>query len=175
MRVLLQRVLGAQVEVNSKVTGRIEKGLLLYVGIGPGDGAAQADWLAAKVSTLRVFEDEDGKLNKSAAEVGGAILAVPNFTLMGDARKGRRPSFTDAAGPDHAQPLFERFVERLRQANLRVETGQFGKHMHILAVADGPVNVVIDNLPAPAQPPDGPSGQACPSEVSLGSGGDLTS
>ena len=162
-------------EVKANVTGRIDKGLLLYVGIGPADAAAQADWLAGKVATLRVFKDEEGKLNKCAAEVGGAILAVPNFTLMGDARKGRRPSFTAAAGPDHARPLFERFVERLRQADLRVESGPFGAHMHILAVADGPVNMVIDSLGSNHAETDTPAQeQADAGSGPSGPGGDST-
>lgn len=148
MKVLLQRVKGAQVEVNSHITGRIEKGLLLYVGIGSTDQSADADWLASKVATLRVFEDDQDKLNLSAAEVAGAILAVPNFTLMGDARKGRRPSFSDAAPAPQAKPLFERFIHRLRESGLRVETGEFGAHMHILGVADGPVNIVLDSASA---------------------------
>jgi D-tyrosyl-tRNA(Tyr) deacylase len=153
MKVLLQRVKGAQVEVESKILGRIQKGLLLYVGIAPGDTPAQADWLAAKVATLRVFQDPKGKLNLDAAQVDGAVLAVPNFTVMGDARRGRRPSFTGAASPGQARGVFDYFVNRLAQSGLRVQTGCFGAHMHILSVADGPVNVIIDSPPPPGEAP----------------------
>lgn len=148
MILLLQRVRGAQVEVDSKVVGRIERGLLLYLGIGTADTAIDADYLAGKVATLRVFEDEQGKLNLDCSQVNGSVLAVPNFTLMGDARKGRRPSFTAAASPEHAKPLFGHFVNQLREAGVRVETGEFGAHMHILGIADGPVNMVLDSLTA---------------------------
>lgn len=148
MILLVQRVRGAQVEVDSKVVGRIERGLLLYLGIGTADTAIDADYLSGKVATLRVFEDEQGKLNLDCSQANGSVLAVPNFTLMGDARKGRRPSFTAAASPDHAKPLFGHFVNRLREAGVRVETGEFGAHMHILGIADGPVNMVLDSLTA---------------------------
>lgn len=144
MRVLLQRVARASVSVDEKVVGRINRGFCLLVGITHDDTQDEAQWLANKICGLRLFEDQDGKLNRSLAEVGGAILAVSQFTLYGDTRKGRRPSFTDAARPEHAEPLFDYFVDQLRERNFHVETGVFGAAMQVTIVNDGPVTLMIE-------------------------------
>ena len=144
MRGLIQRVAWAEVEVAQRVVGRIERGLLVYLGVALDDTAAQARWLAGKISELRIFEDGGGKMNLSAGGVGGGILAVPNFTLLGDARKGRRPAFTAAAVPVIAKKLFEEFVSALCQGGCPVASGVFGEHMTVRAAADGPVNIIID-------------------------------
>lgn len=145
MRVVLQRVSRARVRVGERTTGEIGRGLLLLVGFTAADGEAANAWMAEKVLGLRVFPDEEGKMNRSVQEVGGALLVVSQFTLYGDARKGRRPSFVDAAPPAVAIPLYERFVERLRaEAPGRVETGEFGATMDVELVNDGPVTLVLE-------------------------------
>ena len=144
MRVILQRVSRAEVRVDGRVIGRIGRGFLLLVGFTHGDGDDQIAWMAEKVEGLRLFGDEEGKMNRSLAEVGGALLVVSQFTLYGDARKGRRPSFLDAARPEQAVPLYERFLALLRAAALTVETGEFGAMMDVELVNDGPVTLLLE-------------------------------
>ena len=144
MRALIQRVSHASVTVDGRVTGRIGRGFVVLLGITHGDGRAEADWLAGKIVGLRVFDDEAGKMNLSLADVGGALLVVSQFTLYGDARKGRRPSFTDAAVPDVAEPLVDYFVETLRDAGFTVATGVFGAHMDVEIHNNGPVTMMIE-------------------------------
>lgn len=148
MRALLQRVKWAKVEVAGKVTGQISQGLLVYLGVAGSDTPAVAVKLASKVANLRIFNDTDGKLNLSAQDVRGGVLVVSNFTLLGDARRGRRPEFTAAAGPELAERLYEIFVDELRRAPLNVQCGVFRADMSIDSAADGPVNVIVDMSPA---------------------------
>lgn len=122
-------------------------GLLLLVGVAHGDGEAEADWLANKVAGLRVMADEGGKMNRSVLEAGGEVLAVSQFTLLGDARKGRRPSFVEVAPPEVAQPLFDHFCEELRGAGVRVQQGRFGAMMDVDLVNDGPVTILLERRP----------------------------
>ncbi len=149
MRAVIQRVARAEVLVvdeggSERSVGRIGRGLLVYVGVGETDTPAVAAKLAGKVARMRIFPDEDGRMNRAAGDVRGGILAVPNFTLQADARKGRRPSFVGAADPDRAKPLHEAFVAELRKLHEPVAAGEFGAHMHVESVADGPVNIVLD-------------------------------
>ncbi len=144
MRAVVQRVSEASVTVDGRVVGAIGRGFLVLLGVTHGDGEAEALWLARKIAGLRIFEDEAGKFNRSLADVGGAMLVVSQFTLYGDARKGRRPSFTDAARPEHAEPLCDRFVELLRAEGVPVETGVFGAMMAVQLVNDGPVTLWLD-------------------------------
>jgi D-aminoacyl-tRNA deacylase len=144
MRIVLQRVSRASVTVAGRVTGRIEGGLLLLAGFTEGDGEEQLAWMAEKVCGLRVFSDDEGKMNRSVEEAGGGLLVVSQFTLYGDARKGRRPSFIDAARPETAIPLYERFVALLRARGLPVETGEFGAMMDVELVNDGPVTLILE-------------------------------
>lgn len=146
MRVLLQRVSSASVTVDGVVTGAIERGLLLLVGVGQGDGAAEARRMAEKTASLRIFNDDAGKFNRSLLDVGGAALVVSQFTLYADARKGRRPSFVDAALPELASPLVDAFAEALRGLGVRVERGVFGAHMDVALVNDGPVTIMLDSV-----------------------------
>lgn len=145
MRALVQRVAWAEVAVEGRVVGRIESGLLVYVGVGAGDRPEDAAWLAGKVAGLRIFRDEAGKLNRSVREVGGAVLAISNFTLLGDARKGRRPAFVAAAPAEAARPLHEAFLAALRAEGVPVATGVFQAEMAVRSEAAGPVNIVIDS------------------------------
>ncbi len=145
MRVLLQRVSRAEVRVHDRVTGRIARGYLLLVGITHDDTEGRAVKLAEKVAGLRLFPDADGKMNLALADVGGAVLVVSQFTLYGDARKGRRPSFTDAARPEVAVPLYERFITLLRGHGIPVETGEFGADMQVDLLNDGPVTLMLDS------------------------------
>lgn len=144
MRALLQRVSRASVIVDGRITGRIGPGFVVLLGVTHADSRAEADWVAGKISGLRVFDDEAGKMNRSLADVGGELLVVSQFTLYGDARKGRRPSFTDAAAPEQAEPLVDYFVEILRAAGFTVATGVFGAHMEVEIHNDGPVTMLID-------------------------------
>jgi len=141
---LIQRVSEARVEVDGRVVGRIGRGLLVYVGVAATDTLAEAKWLAGKVANLRIFRDDEGRLNLSVQDVRGDVLAVSNFTLLADARKGRRPAFVAAAGADDARPLDDAFAEALAAAGLKVERGQFQAMMAVHSIADGPVNVIID-------------------------------
>jgi D-tyrosyl-tRNA(Tyr) deacylase len=134
----------ARVTVDGQVTGQIGRGLAVLLGVGATDSEAEVNWLADKLVGLRIFEDDAGKMNRSLAEVGGAMLVVSQFTLYGDCRKGRRPSFTGAAGPELAEQLYCEFVARIRAAGLQVATGRFREHMHVSLVNDGPVTLWID-------------------------------
>ncbi|MHC4937201.1 MAG: D-aminoacyl-tRNA deacylase [Planctomycetota bacterium] len=145
MRVLLQRVSHASVRVDGRIVGGTHAGLLLLVGIGRGDGEAEVQWMAGKIASLRVFPDAAGRMNLSILEAGGGVLAVSQFTLYGDARKGRRPSFVDAEAPERAEPLFQRFVARLRSEGIaRVETGVFGADMQVELENAGPVSIWLE-------------------------------
>ena len=144
MRAVVQRVSRAAVSVDGEVTGTVERGLLVLLGVSAGDTAAEARWLADKVVGLRIFNDADGKMNRSVAEIGGAVLVVSQFTLYGDCRKGRRPSFVGAAGPEVAVPLYEAFVDAVKALGVPVATGRFGAMMQVELVNDGPVTLILD-------------------------------
>lgn len=150
MRALVQRVSRASVTVAGSVSGRIDRGLLVLLGATHDDGVAQADWLAAKVAGLRVFADAEGKMNRDVREADGAVLVVPQFTLYGDARRGRRPEFTAAARPEHAEPLVDRFCATLGAEGVRVERGVFRVHMEVELLNDGPVTLMIETPSAAA-------------------------
>jgi D-tyrosyl-tRNA(Tyr) deacylase len=152
MKAVVQRVRWAEVEVEGRVVGRIERGLLVYAGVAVGDTLQEARRLADKVANLRIFEDDAGKLNLSVQDARGGVLAVSNFTLLADARKGRRPAFVGAAGQEAAGPIFDGFVAALRAAGLNVGQGVFGATMHIRSEADGPVNILLDMVAGEAAP-----------------------
>ena len=145
MRALLQRVSRASVSVDGNVISGIGKGLLILLGIGHRDGEDQARFLAEKIANLRVFQDEQGKTNLSVLDIKGEAIVVSQFTLYADSRKGRRPSFTEAAGPEIAAPLVERFVELLRGRGVPTQTGRFGEHMTVEIQNDGPVTIWLEN------------------------------
>jgi D-aminoacyl-tRNA deacylase len=144
VRALVQRVAWARVEVDGEVTGAIEQGLLVYLGAGKGDGETERAYVLQKVLGLRIFEDDAGKMNRSVADVGGALLVVSQFTLYGDVRRGRRPSFDDAMPPEDAEKAYDSFVKEAR-LQLRVETGRFRAHMRVTSLNDGPVTLWIDS------------------------------
>jgi len=144
MRLVLQRVSSASVTVDGRTAGAIECGFLLLVGFTAGDGEAQITWMADKVAGLRVFPDEEGRMNRDLHDTGGSALVVSQFTLYADARKGRRPSFVDAALPEVAEPLYEQFVQALRDRGIPVATGIFGAIMDVALVNDGPVTLVLE-------------------------------
>lgn len=144
MKIVLQRVRQARVSVNSQIIADIGIGLVILVGIGPNDGEDQARFLAEKIANLRIFEDEGGKINRSVLDVGGEAIVVSQFTLYADTRKGRRPSFTDAASPQLAQPLVERFAELLDEQGVSTQTGEFGAHMLVEIANDGPVTILLE-------------------------------
>lgn len=145
MRVVLQRVSEASVEVDDAVVGRIGPGLLALIGVDQADTESDADYIADKIISLRCFMDDASKFNRSVVDIGGAVLAISQFTLHGDCRKGRRPSFTDAARPERAVPLYERVVERIRANGVPCETGSFGAHMRVRLLNDGPVTLLLDS------------------------------
>lgn len=145
MRVLVQRVSRARVESEGRETGRIGAGLALLAGVAKGDGAADADWAARKVLHLRIFDDENGVMNRSALDVGAGLLAVSQFTLCAETAKGNRPSYINAAAPAEAEELFRRFVEKLRESGLQVETGVFRTEMDVELVNHGPVTIWLDS------------------------------
>jgi D-tyrosyl-tRNA(Tyr) deacylase len=147
MKAVVQRVSQARVEIEGAVTGSIAQGLLVLLGVADGDGPGEAEWLAQKIANLRIFEDADGKMNRSVLEVGGAVLLVSQFTLLGDVRRGRRPSFTGAAAPEEADRLYQVTAEALRAQGVPVETGVFQAHMAVHLVNDGPVTLVLDRPP----------------------------
>jgi D-aminoacyl-tRNA deacylase len=147
MRAVIQRVDRASVRVGEEVVGQIGRGLLVLLGVMRSDGGAEADWMADKLSALRIFENDLGKFDRSLAEVDGELLMVSQFTLYGETRKGRRPSFSRAAAPELAQSLYDRVVQRARSAGLRVETGRFGAHMKVELINDGPVTLILDSAP----------------------------
>ena len=144
MRAVVQRVSEASVTVDGEITGAIGMGVVVLLGVTHGDTEAQAEWLARKIAGLRIFEDTGGKLNAGLIDAEGAALVVSQFTLYADARKGRRPSFTNAAPPEVAEPLVEHFVETLRGHGLQVETGVFGAHMLVEIHNDGPVTILLE-------------------------------
>ena len=144
MKAVIQKVSCAEVKVAGQPIGRIGPGLCVFVGIGKDDGQSNVDHFAEKIKNLRIFEDENGKMNRSLEELGKEILVVSQFTLYGDCRKGNRPSFTCAAPPDEAEKLYEYFVQRLRRAGLRVETGQFKARMEVTLTNDGPVTFIVE-------------------------------
>ena len=143
MIVVYQRVSRAEVRVAGEVVGKVGRGAVLLVGISRADNSDSARWMASKVAGLRVHEDPEGKLNLSLLDVGGEVLAVSQFTLMGNCRKGKRPSFVTAAPPEIAEPLFVRFVELLREEGVPVQMGAFGEHMEVEMVNDGPVTLIV--------------------------------
>jgi D-tyrosyl-tRNA(Tyr) deacylase len=145
MKAVIQRVKSARVLVGGKVTGQIDRGLVIFLGVGKGDGSQDADYLASKIAGLRIFSDPAGKFDLSVRDVGGGVLVVSQFTLYGDCRKGRRPSFTDAAPPEVAQELYEYFIERLGQQEVSVETGTFQAIMEVHLTNDGPVTILLDS------------------------------
>jgi D-tyrosyl-tRNA(Tyr) deacylase len=145
MRAVVQRVRRAWVEVDERRVGEIERGLVVFLGVGQGDEERDAQRLAEKIAHLRIFEDEQGRMNESLLQQGGSVLAVSNFTLYGDCRKGRRPNFTQAARPEEAEPLFERFVEGLRSLGVPVATGRFGTRMRVMVENDGPVTLLLSS------------------------------
>lgn len=144
MRALVQRVSYGKVSVNGQTVSEIAGGLVVLLGIGHGDGESQAAWLAEKVANLRIFEDADGKMNLSVRDVGGAALVISQFTLYADSQKGRRPSFVDAALPDVAAPLVEKFAEMIRQQGVPAGVGVFGAHMLVEIHNDGPVTIWLE-------------------------------
>lgn len=144
MRAVVQRVSSAQVRVKGEVVGKTDKGLLILLGVAPTDTDAEADWMAEKCAGLRIFEDDEGKMNRSLEEVGGAALVISQFTLFGDCRKGKRPSFVGAAPPELAQKLYEKFVAALQSRDIRTETGVFAARMDVELTNYGPVTLIID-------------------------------
>ena len=145
MKVVLQRVSSARVRVGDAEVGRIGRGLLVFVGVAKDDVSADVDYLAAKIRDLRIFEDDDGRMNRSVVDAGGELLVVSQFTLYGDCRRGRRPSFDSAAPPDQARELYDELVEQLRASGLKVETGQFQAMMDVELVNDGPVTLIVES------------------------------
>ncbi len=146
MRIVIQRVASAQVEVDGQIVGKIQRGLLVLVGVAHLDSEAESRWLANKTAELRVFEDDQGKMNRSLIDIGGSALVVSQFTLLADCRRGRRPAFTDAAPPTLAEQLYLRFAEFLVERGIEVQTGIFAADMKVSLVNDGPVTIVIDRV-----------------------------
>ena len=145
MRAVIQRVLEASVAIDGDTVGRIGPGLLVLLGVRRGDAESDVGWMAEKVANLRIFEDQAGKMNRSLLEGSGAVLVVSQFTLYGDARKGRRPSFIEASEPVEANRLYGLFCEQLRGLGLEVQTGEFAAHMRVALVNDGPVTLILDS------------------------------
>lgn len=145
MRAVIQRVLNAKVEVDSRIVGQIENGLLVYISIGNGDSDTEAEFMAGKLTQLRIFNDDNGKMNRSLLDIDGEILLISNFTLHGNCRKGRRPSFDAAADPKPAEKLYEKVAELLSQKPIKVKKGIFGAHMHVSSTNDGPVTFLLIN------------------------------
>jgi D-tyrosyl-tRNA(Tyr) deacylase len=145
MRACVQRVSSARVVVDGEVVGQIDRGVVVLLGVADTDGDDDLRWMADKVVGLRIFEDEAGKMNLALADVGGALLAVSQFTLLGDCRKGRRPSFVHAAPPERAERMYEQFVAAVRQRGVTVATGRFRTHMAVELVNDGPVTILLDS------------------------------
>jgi D-tyrosyl-tRNA(Tyr) deacylase len=145
MRAVLQRVTEARVEVAGQIVGEIGAGLLVLLGVARDDSTSDADYLSAKIAHLRIFDDDEGKMNRSVVDTAGAMLVVSQFTLYGDARRGRRPSYSDAAEPEKANQLYEYFVDRVRRLGLKVQTGVFQAMMKVTLTNDGPVTILIDS------------------------------
>ena len=146
MRAVVQRVSRSTVTIGDKVTGEIGQGLLVLLGVGQNDNESDAEYCAEKICGLRIFEDDEGKMNRSLLDDGGSVLAVSQFTLYGDVRRGKRPSFDAAARPEGAKRLYEYFVERIRAAGLHCETGRFQEMMQVELVNDGPVTILLDSV-----------------------------
>lgn len=144
MKILIQRVSEAKVEVDRKIMGKIEEGVLVFLGITHKDTQAEATWLAKKLVNLRIFEDDQGKINRSLIERKGSALIISQFTLYADCNEGRRPSFTQAAAPDMAKSLYEYFVSEVKQNGINVETGEFGAEMKVFLLNDGPFTVLLE-------------------------------
>lgn len=146
MRLVLQRVASASVTIDGRITGQIDRGLLLLAGIEAADTAADGEWLAQKLVKLRLFADAEGQMNRSVQDIGGGILLISQFTLFASTQRGNRPSFNGAARPEHARPLYEQFITQLAAALGRtISTGEFGAHMDIALVNDGPVTLILDS------------------------------
>lgn len=145
MRAVVQRVSSSKVTVEDNITGQIKKGLLVLLGVTHEDTSSDVDYMIDKILNLRIFEDENGKMNLSLKDVGGELLVVSQFTLYGDCRKGKRPSFTNAARPEVATPLYEEFVQKSKDKDIVVQTGQFGAHMMVDLINDGPVTMLLDS------------------------------
>lgn len=145
MRAVVQRVSRSEVTVDGRTTGKINKGLLVLLGVTHGDTSKDVDYIVDKTINLRIFEDENDKMNLSLKDIGGEMLAVSQFTLYGDCRKGRRPSFTDAAAPEEADKLYQEFVKKVSEQGINTETGEFGAHMMVDLVNDGPVTILLES------------------------------
>ena len=145
MRAVVQKVSSSKVTVDGEVIGQINKGLMVLLGVTHDDTSKDVDYMVDKVTNLRIFEDEEGKMNLSLKDVEGEILAVSQFTLYGDARRGRRPSFSDAARPEVANPLYEEFIEKVKHQGINVGTGKFGAHMMVDLTNDGPVTILLES------------------------------
>ncbi len=144
MRALIQRVSSAAVRVDGRLVGEIGRGFCVLLGVTHSDTNKQADWLAGKIAGIRLFEDDAGKMNLGLEDVGGELLIISQFTLYGDARKGRRPSFIEASRPEHSEPMYEYFVEKMREAGFKVATGRFGADMKVEIHNDGPVTLMLE-------------------------------
>jgi D-tyrosyl-tRNA(Tyr) deacylase len=145
MRGVVQRVKRASVSVDNKIIGEIENGILLLLGVENTDDEKDLEYMADKVLNLRIFEDENGKMNKSLTDVNGGLLVISQFTLLGDARKGRRPSFIQAAAPDKAVPMYESFIDKMKEKEIKTQCGEFGADMQVELVNDGPVTILLDS------------------------------
>ncbi len=145
MRAVIQRVSSASVKVDTEITGRIGHGLLVLLGIHHDDGDSEIKWMAEKVCNLRIFEDDDGKMNRSLLDTGGAMLVVSQFTLYGDCRKGRRPGYSSAAPPEQANALYEKFIDTVKVLGIETACGKFQAHMQVSLVNDGPVTLLLDS------------------------------
>jgi len=145
MRAVVQRVKSANVKVNDKIIGSIGQGILLFLGVEETDQETDLEYMCEKIPNLRIFEDENGKMNKSLLDVEGSILVISQFTLLGDARKGRRPSFTDAAKPEKAIPMYEKFIACMKEKNITTQSGEFGAEMEVELINDGPVTILLDS------------------------------
>ncbi|NLK64088.1 MAG: D-tyrosyl-tRNA(Tyr) deacylase [Tissierellia bacterium] len=145
MRAVVQRVISASVKVEDKIIGKIDRGILLLLGVEETDEEKDLEYMCDKIPNLRIFEDENGKMNKSLQDVEGSILVISQFTLLGDARKGRRPSFTDAAKPEKAIPMYEKFIACMKEKNIITEAGEFGADMKVELINDGPVTILLDS------------------------------
>jgi D-tyrosyl-tRNA(Tyr) deacylase len=148
MRAVVQRVSRAKVTIDGRTSGEIGLGLLVLLGVGREDTEADVEYLCGKIAALRIFEDSDGKMNRSVADAGGSVLAVSQFTLYGDVRRGKRPSFDDAAPPEQARALYELFIQRIQATGLRCETGRFQEMMQVELVNEGPVTILLDSKKA---------------------------
>ena len=145
MRAVVQKVSSSKVTVDGETIGKIDQGLMVLLGVTHDDTSKDVDYMVDKVTNLRIFEDEEGKMNLSLKDIGGDVLAVSQFTLYGDARRGRRPSFSDAARPEVANPLYEEFIEKVKTQGINVETGKFGAHMMVDLTNDGPVTILLES------------------------------